>query len=89
MFAGYASRILKEIRNTYIEKGLKNTENKNIKINININDSPRRKYSVFSGAAILSTTYNVPQYEDYWISKKDWNESGPKIILKKCKNILK
>ena len=47
MFAGYASRILKEIRNTYIEKGLKNTENKNIKINININDSPRRKYSVF------------------------------------------
>ena len=47
MFAGYASRILKEIRNTYIEKGLKNTENKNIKINININDSPRRKFSVF------------------------------------------
>ena len=89
MFAGYASRILKEIRNTYIEKGLKNTENKNIKINININDSPRRKYSVFIGATVLSNVYSGSAYDDYWISKRDWEESGPKIILKKCQNLLR
>ena len=87
MFAGYASRILKEIRNTYIEKGLKNTENKNIKINININDSPRRKFSVFIGATVLANTYNEAQ-KDYWISKQDWDECGPEIIFKKCQNII-
>ena len=89
MFPGYASRIEIELRKIYTDNNLKLAKDKTIKIPIKIIDSPRRKYSVFSGAAILSTTYNVPQYEDYWISKKDWNESGPKIILKKCKNILK
>ena len=89
MFPGYASRIEKEIKNLYVEEGLKNTKDKNIKISINIIDSPRRKYSVFIGATVLSKTYNRPEFESYWISKKDWEESGPNIILKKCPNILR
>ena len=88
MFAGYASRIEKEIKALYIEKGLKNTKDKSIKVPINIIDSPRRKYSVFIGAAVLSAIYSKPQYDSYWISKKDWEEAGPNIVLKKCKNIL-
>ena len=88
MFAGYASRIEKEIKALYVEKGLKNTSNKNIKININIIDSPRRKYSVFIGATVLANIYNEQQLE-YWISKQDWDESGPQIVLKKCANVLK
>ena len=36
MFAGYASRLEKEVKSLYKEKGLKNTADKNIKININI-----------------------------------------------------
>ena len=88
MFAGYASRIEKEIKALYIEKGLKNTKDKSIKVPINIIDSPRRKYSVFIGATILANLSNNEQAIDYWISKQDWEESGPKIILKKCKNIL-
>ena len=87
MFAGYASRIEKEIKNLYVEKGLKNTANKNIKININIIDSPRRKYSVFIGATVLANIYNEQQTE-YWISKQDWDECGPDIIFKKCQNII-
>ena len=89
MFPGYASRIDNELRKIYKEINLKLAKEKTIKIPININDSPRRKYSVFIGAAVLSTTYSQPQYDSYWISKKDWDEAGENIIMKKCKNILK
>ena len=88
MFAGYASRIEKEIKNLYKERGLKNTKDKTVKININIIDSPRRKYSVFIGATVLANIYNKEQGQDYWISKQDWEEVGPDIIFKKCQNII-
>ena len=89
MFPGYASRIDIELRNLYKENTLKLAKEKKIKIPIDIIDSPRRKYSVFIGATVLSNVYNVPANESYWISKKDWEESGPNIILKKCPNILR
>ena len=88
MFPGYSSRIDLELRKLYIEKNLKLAKNKTIKIPITIIDSPRRKYSVFIGATILANLYNKPEALDYWISKKDWEESGPNIVLKKCQNIL-
>ena len=87
MFPGYASRIEKETKSLYVEKGLKNVSDKSIKISIKIIDSPRRKYSVFIGATVLATTYNEAQKE-YWISKQDWDECGPEIIFKKCQNII-
>ena len=89
MFPGYASRIEKELRRVYTENNLKLAKDKKIKIPINIVDSPRRKYSVFIGATVLSNAYSEPKYDQYWISKNDWKESGPKIILKKCPNILR
>ena len=89
MFPGYASRIDNELRNLYKENTLKLAKEKKIKIPIDIIDSPRRKYSVFIGATVLSNVYNIPANESYWISKKDWEESGPNIILKKCPNILR
>ena len=90
MFAGYTSRLLKEMKNIYKEKTLGNVENKTIKIDINIIDSPRRKYSVFIGATVLANTYNSTQGEQagYWITKQDWDEVGEDIILKKCQNII-
>ena len=84
MFAGFASRIEKDIKEIYKEKALKNTKDKNVKINIKITDSPRRKYSVFIGATVLANTYNTTAV-DYWITKQDWEECGPEIIKKKCK----
>lgn len=88
MFPGYASRLDIELRKLYTENALKLAKVKTIKIPINIIDSPRRKYSVFIGAAILANLSNQPNALDYWISKKDWEESGPKIVLKKCQNVL-
>ena len=87
MFAGYASRIEKDIKSVYKEKGLKNTDDKTIKINIKIIDSPRRKFSVFTGATVLANAYNDQNLE-YWITKQDWDECGPDIVLKKCQNVV-
>ena len=86
MFPGYASRLLKEIKETYKDKALYNVENKEIKININIIDSPRRKHSVFIGATILANFYNLKDV-GYWITKQEYEECGEQIILKKCPNM--
>ena len=88
MFPGYASRLLKEIQNVYVEKGLENVKDKTIKIKMNIIDSPRRKYSVFIGATVLANIYNKKQGQEYWITKQDWDEVGPDIIFKKCQNVI-
>ncbi len=90
MFAGYTSRLLKELKRIYEEKTLGNVDNKTIKIVIDIIDSPRRKYSVFIGATVVANTYNSPKGEEagYWITKQDWDEVGENIILKKCQNII-
>ena len=57
---------------------------------INIIDSARRKYSVFIGATVLARLYNREESENsgYWITKQDWEEVGPNIVLKKCQNIM-
>jgi actin-related protein 2 len=86
MFPGYASRLLQEMKNVYIEKTLHNVKNKEIKININIIDSPRRKHSVFIGATILANFYNKKDI-GYWITKEEYEESGEQIILRKCPNM--
>ena len=58
---------------------------------IKIIDSARRKYSVFIGATVLAKTYNNVkggENSGYWITKQDWEEVGPNIVLKKCQNIM-
>ena len=86
MFPGYASRLLQEMKYIYKEKALHNVENKEIKISINIIDSPRRKFSVFIGATILANIYNQKDV-GYWITKQEYEESGDQIILRKCPNM--
>ena len=88
MFAGYASRLLKELQNVYVEKALENVKDKSIKIKMNIIDSPRRKFSVFIGATVLANIYNKEQGAEYWITKQDWEEVGSDIIFKKCQSVL-
>ena len=90
MFAGYASRLMIEMKRLYREKTLQNIETKTIKIEIDIIDSPRRKYSVFIGTTVLANIYNSEEGEKlgYWITKQDWDEVGENIVLKKCQNII-
>ena len=56
---------------------------------IKIIDSSRRKYSVFIGATVLAQIENSEKGDSgYWITKQDWEEVGPDIVLKKCQNIM-
>ena len=88
MFPGFASRLEAELRTLYKEKTSKNSESKNIKIEIKVVDSPRRKYSVFIGAAVVAEIYNKEETESYWITKEEWAECGNDIIFKKCRNAI-
>ena len=88
MFPGYASRLYNEMEDLYKKMYKRKTLRKN-KV-INIIDSARRKYSDFIGATVLAQTYNSEKNENsgYWITKQDWEEVGPDIVLKKCQNIM-
>ena len=89
MFAGYASRLMKEMVNIYKDNELKNAKVKRIKIPMNIIDRVIRKDSTFIGATILANFYNNPDdINDYWITKQYLEECGPDIIYKKCQNII-
>lgn len=84
MFPGFSSRLETELKNSYKKNVLKDIS-KEIKISINIIDPPRRKFSVFMGASFLANFY--ASNPDYWITRQDWEEIGPNIILKKCQNL--
>ena len=87
MFPGYASRLLKEMINIYIEKGLENVKDKTVRIEMDVIDSPRRKYSVFIGASIIGNYYNTADSEDYWVTIDEWLECGENAVNKE--NLIK
>jgi actin-related protein len=43
--------------------------------------SPERKYSVWIGGSILSS---LSTFQQMWISKTEYDESGPTIVHRKC-----
>jgi len=42
---------------------------------------PERKYSVWIGGSILSS---LSTFQDMWVSKEEYDESGPGIVHRKC-----
>lgn len=40
-----------------------------------------RKYAVWIGGSVLSS---LTTFESMWISKQEYNESGPSIVHRKC-----
>jgi len=50
-------------------------------MNIKIIAPPERKYSVWIGGSILSS---LSTFEEMWINKEEYDESGPSIVHRKC-----
>ncbi|MEE6497776.1 hypothetical protein FKM82_002844 [Ascaphus truei] len=48
---------------------------------INIIAPPERKYSVWIGGSILAS---LSSFQQMWISKQEYDESGPSIVHRKC-----
>jgi len=70
MFNGVADRLHKEL------KALAPPS-----MTIKIVAPPERKYSVWIGGSILAS---LSTFADMWISKEEYDESGPSIVHRKC-----
>jgi len=70
MFEGIADRMQKEI-----------TKLAPPSMKIKIVAPPERKYSVWIGGSILSS---LSTFQQMWISKQEYDESGPAIVHRKC-----
>ena len=81
MLPGIASRIVIELRGLQFEN-LKFRPKRSF---IEVVDKHFRN-SAFIGANMISSVCINNCHDDYWISKKDWEEVGPNIINKK--NVL-
>ena len=86
MFPGFSSRLENEMKQIYSERILKNPNSSQASKIIDIVDTPRRKYSVFSGASFIAQFY--ASQPDYWITKQEWDEFGIQIVHKKCQNMI-
>ena len=79
MLPGINSRIeieLKDLQKENLNKGEK-------RFHIFILDKHYRNSS-YVGAVIVSSLYNESDNLDYWVSKKDWDECGSKIVYEKA-----
>lgn len=70
MFPGFAERMEAEIKQLIPPK-----------ITTKIIAPPDRKYSVWMGGSIL---VSPSAFQERWISKKEYDESGPIVVHKKC-----
>jgi actin-related protein len=70
MFVGIADRMQKEI--TALAPST---------MKIKIIAPPERKYSVWIGGSILAS---LSTFQQMWISKQEYDESGPSIVHRKC-----
>jgi len=70
MYAGIADRMHKELINLAPSS-----------MKIKIVAPPERKYSVWIGGSILAS---LSTFQNMWISKGEYDESGPSIVHRKC-----
>merc|ERR1712025_468451 len=70
MFDGLRDRLKKELTNLAPNN-----------MTIKIVAPPERKYSVWIGGSILSS---LSTFEEMWVSKSEYDESGPSIVHRKC-----
>merc|ERR1719411_2346679 len=70
MYPGLATRVTKEIK-ALAPQSMK----------IKVIAPPERKYSVWIGGSILAS---LSTFEQMWIAKEEYDESGPAIVHRKC-----
>ncbi|KAI3691357.1 hypothetical protein L2E82_49701 [Cichorium intybus] len=70
LFPGIADRMTKEI-----------TDLAPSRMKVNVVAPPERKYAVWIGGSILAS---LSTFQQMWISKAEYDESGPSIVHRKC-----
>lgn len=70
LFSGMPERVVKEMT------GLAGSSNK-----VKVTSPPERLYSVWMGGSILAS---LATFQQMWITKSEYEESGPTIVHRKC-----
>ena len=70
MFPGLADRMNKEMT-ALVPQAMK----------VRVIAPPERKYAVWIGGSILSS---LSTFQTMWITKQEYDESGPSIVHRKC-----
>ena len=65
--------------NTRLEKEMTQLAQPTMKIKVIA--PPERKYSVWIGGSILAS---LSTFQNMWITKEEYDESGPAIVHRKC-----
>eukprot|EP00898_Chlorokybus_atmophyticus_P005748 jgi/Chlat1/6174/Chrsp41S09036 len=82
MYPGLPTRLEKELKALYLQHVLKGNKEGLKKLKLGIEDPPRRKHFVFLGASVLADL--MKDNPEFWVSRQEWEEHGPKILDKKC-----
>jgi actin, other eukaryote len=80
MFPGIADRMQKEIT-ALAPSSMKVHPHTTALTQVKIVAPPERKYSVWIGGSILAS---LSTFQQMWISKQEYDESGPSIVYRKC-----
>ncbi|XP_070580866.1 actin-4-like [Ptychodera flava] len=70
MYPGIADRLLREMT-ALVPSSIK----------VKVVAPPERKYSVWMGGALLAS---LTTFQEMWVSKQDYDESGPSIVHREC-----
>jgi actin-related protein 2 len=81
MYPGLPSRLEKEIKQLYLTRTLNGDTSRLEKFKVRIEDPPRRKHMVFLGGAVLADI--MKDKEDFWVTKKEYQELGVTRALAK------
>jgi actin-related protein 2 len=82
MYPGLPSRLERDLKQLLLTKVYKGDEQRLKKLKLRIEDPPRRKHMVFLGGAYLAEV--MKNKDAFWITKKEYEESGVEHCLKKC-----
>lgn len=70
MFPGITDRLQQEVTNMAPSS-----------MRVRVIAPPERKYSVWIGGSILAS---LSTFQQMWVSKQEYDESGPSIVHRKC-----
>lgn len=85
MYAGFPTRLERELERLYSEKILKGQPDRALKSIIQIEAPPRRKHFVFLGGAVYANI--MKDQQSVWISRKDYEEAGIERCVQRLNQI--
>lgn len=80
MFPGFSSRLERDVNRLYLNDVLKGDRERMKKFRCHVEDPPRRQHMVFLGASILAEAYGEQPNSPWFITKKEYEESGPSCV---------